>query len=87
MVVTSAATLARVAGGQVAAGDPGAMAGTAVIDSREVASGCAFFAIPGERSDGHEFVGTALTGGARIVVVTRADEGVRGRRSYRARGA
>ena len=77
MVVTSAATLARVAGGQVAAGDPGAMAGTAVIDSREVASGCAFFAIPGERSDGHEFVGTALTGGARIVVVSRADEGVR----------
>ena len=77
MVVTSAATLARVCGGEVVAGDTGAMAGTAAIDSREVVSGCAFFALPGERTDGHDFVRDVLVGGARVVVVTRADEDIR----------
>jgi UDP-N-acetylmuramoyl-tripeptide--D-alanyl-D-alanine ligase len=77
MVVTSAATIARVCGGQVVAGDPDAMAVSAVIDSREVSSGCAFFALAGERSDGHDFVGAALRDGARVVVVSRADEDVR----------
>jgi UDP-N-acetylmuramoyl-tripeptide--D-alanyl-D-alanine ligase len=77
MVVTSAATLARVCGGEIVAGDPGAMAGSAAIDSREVTSGAAFFALPGDRTDGHDFVGAVLREGARIVVVTRADESVR----------
>jgi len=77
MVVTSATTLVHVCGGEVVAGDAGAMAVSAVIDSREVSSGSAFFAMEGERSDGHDFVHAALTGGACIVVVSRADEDVR----------
>ena len=76
MVVTSAATVASVCGGQILAGDPGAIAVAAVIDSRDVSSGCVFFAMAGERCDGHDFVGAAVTSGARIVVVSRGDEAV-----------
>ena len=39
------------------------------IDSRTVGSGEAFFAIRGDRFDGHDFVGMALAGGAATAVV------------------
>ena len=44
------------------------------IDSRTVAAGELFFAVKGERLDGHEFVAAALERGAvgAVVVVTRA---------------
>jgi UDP-N-acetylmuramoyl-tripeptide--D-alanyl-D-alanine ligase len=76
MVVTSAATLARVCRGRILAGDATAMVASAVIDSREATSGCAFFAMPGARADGHDFVDAALCAGARVVVVSRGDEDV-----------
>ena len=43
-----------------------------VIDSREVREGSLFFALPGERTDGHRFVTEALRRGAAACVVTRA---------------
>jgi UDP-N-acetylmuramoyl-tripeptide--D-alanyl-D-alanine ligase len=41
------------------------------IDSRSVAAGQLFFAVRGERLDGHDFVGTALENGAVGAVVRR----------------
>jgi UDP-N-acetylmuramoyl-tripeptide--D-alanyl-D-alanine ligase len=45
--------------------------GRAVIDSRQAAPGDIFFALRGERSDGHEFVSQALSAGAAAAVVER----------------
>lgn len=48
--------------------------GGASIDSREVRPGDLFFALRGERRDGHEFVAQALSAGAAGVVVERPIE-------------
>ena len=44
---------------------------TAAVDSRHVVPGCCFVALPGERVDGHRFVGDAIRGGASVVLVER----------------
>ncbi len=46
----------------------------AVIDSRKVEGGELFFALPGEHTDGHAFVGAALEAGAAAAVVSGAVE-------------
>jgi UDP-N-acetylmuramoyl-tripeptide--D-alanyl-D-alanine ligase len=43
---------------------------SAAIDSRAVDAGALFFALPGERVDGHEFVAQAVTAGASGAVVS-----------------
>ncbi len=49
-------------------------------DSRRIRPGEAFFAFPGERADGHSFVGRAMRGGAAAVVSERpAPDGLAGR--------
>nr|WP_245586725.1 UDP-N-acetylmuramoylalanyl-D-glutamyl-2,6-diaminopimelate--D-alanyl-D-alanine ligase [Pleomorphomonas oryzae] len=45
------------------------------IDSRTVERGGAFFAIAGDRFDGHDFVETALQKGAAVAVVSEAKRG------------
>lgn len=45
---------------------------TVTIHSNRIGSHAAFFALPGRRTDGHDFVGAALRNGASVVVV-RAD--------------
>ncbi len=56
----------------VAGGGPaGATFSRAVIDSREAAAGDLFFALRGERADGHDFVAAALAAGAAGAVVER----------------
>lgn len=40
----------------------------AVIDSRRVIPGCLFIALPGERTNGNEYIPEAFTRGARIVI-------------------
>src|SRR5450432_770230 len=42
-----------------------------VIDGREVPRGALFFAIQGERHDGHDFAGQAVSAGADGVVIQR----------------
>lgn len=53
------------------AGDPATVWDGAVLDSRKIAGGELFFALPGERTDGHRFVGAALEAGAAAAVVER----------------
>ncbi|HET9522384.1 MAG TPA: Mur ligase domain-containing protein, partial [Candidatus Limnocylindrales bacterium] len=43
----------------------------AAVDSREVVAGNLFVALPGERVDGHDFVGGAIRAGAAAVLVAR----------------
>ncbi|MEN0021438.1 MAG: Mur ligase family protein, partial [Planctomycetota bacterium] len=54
-----------------APGDAQPIRGVA-IDSREIAAGAAFVALPGERTDGHRFVAQAAEAGAALVVITDA---------------
>lgn len=65
--------LADVLGGRLHAdGDaPSAVTGVA-IDSRRIRPGDLFFALPGQRTDGHRFVPHALASGACAAVVDRA---------------
>ena len=66
--------LSRIAEFSTAAGqfDGRAMAEAYSIDSRTVKSGELFFAVKGERFDGHDFVEQALSRGAMAAVVARA---------------
>jgi UDP-N-acetylmuramoyl-tripeptide--D-alanyl-D-alanine ligase len=60
-------------GGRPAPFAPGAHAfGRVAIDSRTVRAGDLFWAIPGERHDGHQFIGEAVRRGA-IACVARSD--------------
>lgn len=47
-----------------------------VTDSREAESGSLFVAIKGERLDGHDYIGQALTRGAVAVIAERIPEGI-----------
>ncbi len=57
--------------GRVIAGDPAARWRGAALDSRRVEGGELFFALPGERVDGHRFVAAAASAGAAAAVVHR----------------
>ena len=43
-------------------------------DARAVTPGAAFFCVPGERADGHDFAAEAVRNGAVVLVVERAVE-------------
>lgn len=69
-------TLAQLAGA-IGAAVPAALGSArrvagASIDSRTVAAGEIFFAVRGERLDGHDYVSAALAAGAAAAVVSRA---------------
>ncbi len=79
MLKLSIAEIARVVGGEIHS--PAPAADIAVpsgysIDTRTMAAGDLFFALEGERSDGHRFVGDAAAGGASGAVVARPLEGL-----------
>jgi UDP-N-acetylmuramoyl-tripeptide--D-alanyl-D-alanine ligase len=67
------AEAAAATGGSVV-GDAGAAFGGVSIDSRTVQPGELFFAVRGDRFDGHDFVGAALARGAGGLVVARGRE-------------
>lgn len=48
--------------------------GSVVTDSREAEPGALFLAIPGERVDGHDFIGAAVSAGATCVLASRLPE-------------
>jgi UDP-N-acetylmuramoyl-tripeptide--D-alanyl-D-alanine ligase len=56
-------------------GDPAIKVSGISIDSRLCKSGDLFAAIVGERVDGHDYVGQALSGGARALLTSRQVEG------------
>jgi UDP-N-acetylmuramoyl-tripeptide--D-alanyl-D-alanine ligase len=62
--------VARLTGGRVLALSYRSIRGAAV-DSRQVGPGQLFVALPGERTDGHEFIEDAVARGAAAVLVTR----------------
>ncbi len=64
--------------GRVILGDPDRSWSGAALDSRRVTGGELFFALPGERSDGHLFVGQALERGAAAAVVHQEVEAAAG---------
>jgi len=67
--------LAAASGGTILARSDRLVLGGAV-DSREVQPGNLFVALPGERTDGHRFVGAALAAGAAGVLVARPPDDV-----------
>lgn len=69
MPALRAAEIAAACGGAVLRGDPGVVATSFSIDTRTLAPGAAFFALRGERSDGHVFLHEAVRAGAMVVVV------------------
>lgn len=69
--------LSRAVGGEVAGALPDAVTGIS-IDSRTVSEGEAFFAIKGDRFDGHDFVAGAFDDGAALAVVSRRVEAAGG---------
>ena len=65
--------IAEAVGGELS-GDPAAVVtGAVTVDSRTVARGDLFVALPGERVDGHDFLGAAGAAGAAGALVARAD--------------
>ena len=59
--------------------DPRALATGLTWDSRDAKPGDVYVALPGERVDGHDFVGAALSGGAVCALVMQPlDEAVKG---------
>jgi UDP-N-acetylmuramoyl-tripeptide--D-alanyl-D-alanine ligase len=71
----TAAEAAEAAGGDFV-GEPRALVRSVVVDSRKVEEGALFVALPGERTDGHAFVGAALRLGASCILARsdRRDE-------------
>ncbi|MFP5251093.1 MAG: Mur ligase domain-containing protein, partial [Actinomycetes bacterium] len=70
MLRMRASEIAQVVGG-VLHGDDAVVTGSVETDSRLVTPGGAFFAMPGEVTDGHRFIDAALAAGAALVVAER----------------
>lgn len=68
-----AAQIAEVTGGTLIWGDPETEITGISIDSRMVREGMAFFAMKGQRVDGHDFLADAAEAGCAALVVERED--------------
>ena len=73
MIPFTLAQIAEAVGGEVH-GEPGTTVTGVTLDSRSVAAGDLFVALPGERVDGHDFIETALAAGAAGVLGQRLGE-------------
>lgn len=72
MIVLSLAEIADVVGGRLHHADPGAqVTGTVEFDTRQLAPGSLFVALPGEKVDGHDFAAQAVEAGAVAVLAAR----------------
>ena len=70
MIQLSLAEIAQAISGLIVKGDPNVLVtGTVETDSRLVQAGSIFFARPGEVTDGHKFIGSAVELGAVAAVV------------------
>ncbi|MGZ6315159.1 MAG: Mur ligase domain-containing protein, partial [Candidatus Limnocylindrales bacterium] len=68
----TAAEIAAATGGRLVRSSGRSVRGAAV-DSRAVAPGNLFVALPGEKTDGHRFLGEAIAAGAAALLVREAD--------------
>ena len=71
MIPLSAAQISEILSAQTISGNPDKVAESVTIDSRTTSGGDCFFAIIGERLDGHDFACQAMSAGAVIVVAER----------------
>ena len=76
MIDLTLAQIAEIVGGELAdisAADAAStrVTGSVEFDSRAVTSGCLFIALPGARSDGHDFAAGAVAAGAAGVLAAR----------------
>ncbi|HEU0102776.1 MAG TPA: UDP-N-acetylmuramoyl-tripeptide--D-alanyl-D-alanine ligase [Mycobacteriales bacterium] len=72
MIATTLAQVAATTGARLAGADPGARVSADVeVDSRRVAPGGLFVALPGERTDGHDHVPAAVAAGAVAALTAR----------------
>jgi len=67
----SVAQLVEDTGGSLLRGDPDAVIRSYEIDTRRIEADGAFFALKGDRTDGHEFLEQALRAGATAAIVER----------------
>ncbi|SEO97388.1 UDP-N-acetylmuramoyl-tripeptide--D-alanyl-D-alanine ligase [Trujillonella endophytica] len=75
MIALTLREVAEAVGGRLTGGAPDApVAGAVTIDSRTVAAGDLFVALPGERVDGHDFLVAAAAAGAAGALTTRPDD-------------
>ncbi|MEU8226459.1 UDP-N-acetylmuramoyl-tripeptide--D-alanyl-D-alanine ligase [Kribbella sp. NPDC048915] len=76
MIGVSCGEIADAVRGELVGAEPTAVVdGAVVIDSRDAGPGGLFVALPGERVDGHDFVGTATEAGVTASLTTRPVEG------------
>lgn len=74
MPALNVAELAQATGGRLVAGDPATRVTSYAIDTRRLSAGGAFFALPGEKTDGHAFLAEAARSGALAAIVSRVPE-------------
>ena len=74
MAVFTVAEILEATGGKLLAGKPGARVSGVGTDSRTIRRGEAFFALRGEKYDGHDFMAQAAAGGAGLLVVEEKPE-------------
>jgi UDP-N-acetylmuramoyl-tripeptide--D-alanyl-D-alanine ligase len=75
LLALTAAEIATVTGGRLVRASDRPIRGGAV-DSRQVEPGALFAALPGDRTDGHLFVGDAIAAGAAAVLVREASPAI-----------
>ncbi|MEO8889006.1 MAG: UDP-N-acetylmuramoyl-tripeptide--D-alanyl-D-alanine ligase [Jatrophihabitantaceae bacterium] len=76
MIALSVAEIATAVGGRIAGADPGAIVSAPLeFDSRKIAPGGLFLALPGEHVDGNDYVAAAVDRGAVAAIVTREVDG------------
>jgi UDP-N-acetylmuramoyl-tripeptide--D-alanyl-D-alanine ligase len=74
MLTVSVDTVVSVTGATMLAGSVDKVVSDVCVDSRCIRPGCIFVALPGENTDGHDFVPAAINAGAKLIVITRAAE-------------
>ncbi|HEX4824649.1 MAG TPA: UDP-N-acetylmuramoyl-tripeptide--D-alanyl-D-alanine ligase [Candidatus Polarisedimenticolaceae bacterium] len=74
MPTLSVEELVEATGGHLVSGDPHVRVASYAIDTRKLAAGGAFFALPGTKTDGHAFLGDAARAGAAAAIVSRVPE-------------
>jgi UDP-N-acetylmuramoyl-tripeptide--D-alanyl-D-alanine ligase len=76
VIGVSCGEIAEAVRGELVGVEPTAVVdGAVTIDSREAGPGGLFVALPGERVDGHDFVGTAAAAGVTAALTTRPVDG------------